>query len=77
MEHKESFERFKEGLTKAASRARELSKSQHNRDWDMVALQLDKLCQNGSMFYTAKALTHKQALGLVDQYEKKLGKEVN
>lgn len=67
MEEIEIFERFNEGLKKAASRCRELSKLQKNSDWAKTAFQIDKFLAHGTELYKAKALSRQEVLSMLDR----------
>ncbi len=77
MEKNESFERFSEGLLKAASRARELAKAQQYPTWNIIANNLDQLRKNGTLMYESRAISRQSALDILDRRETLMGKEVN
>lgn len=66
----ESFERFNEGLKKAADRAEELGKLQDNKkaadDWKRTASGIRSLLDQGHGIYTSRALSHQRALEMLD-----------
>lgn len=73
----ESMERFSEGIKKAASRARELGDAQKNRNWYKVAFNLEKLLENGTTMFKAKAISRQDALSMIDRRESMLNKDLN
>ena len=77
MEAKESFERFKEGLKKAASRARELGIAQRNNDWNTLAFRIDDLARQGEIIYFRRALSHQAALQMLSARETKTNEDLN
>lgn len=77
MEHTESFERFSEGLKKAASRARELGSAQKNRDWNKIAFNLETLIERGKTIYARRALSRDQVLAMLDSKVKKTDEKLN
>lgn len=78
MERNESIERFKEGLSKAADRARALVKAQGNTTWLQVATGFDQMRTTGMVWYNAKAISRQQALAMLDAREAtKKSAEVN
>lgn len=70
MGENESFERFREGLAKAISRARELGFMQKNRDWETVAVSLEGVLRNGTKFFNAKALSEMETNLMLDKRQK-------
>lgn len=66
----EAFERFAEGLKKAASRARELGIAQKSKDWGNVATMLDGIRINGEKMYNARALSRQDVLKMLDERQK-------
>lgn len=73
----ESFERFSEGLKKAASLARELGDAQKNRHWNQIAFNLEMLLNRGQTIYGRRALSRDAVLGILDQRQKTLNTEFN
>lgn len=63
----ESIERFEQGLRKASSRARQLSKIQGSKSWEQIAINLDQLRQKGRLMYSQKGLTRQETLILADR----------
>lgn len=66
----EAFERFSEGMKRAASRARELGVSQKSNDWGNVANMLDGIRTNGEKMYRARALSRQDVLKMLDERQK-------
>lgn len=66
MSSQETIERFVEGLKKAASRCRELSKIQKNKMWLNVASGFDNMRINGVKIYEAASLSRQEILATVD-----------
>lgn len=67
MTETETFERFSEGLKKAASRCRELGVVQKDRNWTKTAIQIEQFLAYGTQLYRASALSRREVLGLLDQ----------
>lgn len=68
----ESFERFSEGLKKAASRSRELAVAQKDDQWNKVAFMLDSLCSKGNDIFRGRAIPRQEALKMADNIEERL-----
>ncbi len=66
----ESWERFEEGMKKAADRAEEIGKLQDNKDvaenWRKTVYGIRRLLEEGRGIYRAKALSHQRALAMLD-----------
>ena len=77
MQTTESFERFSEGLKKAASRARELGAAQKNRNWNKIGFMLEKLLKNGEELYRRKSISRQDALLILDKRENKMNQDLN
>lgn len=72
MDKTESFERFSEGLKKAASRARELAAAQHNLDWTRIALSIDGLLDKGTRYYKNRAMSENEIRTFLEQHQKEI-----
>lgn len=66
MTEAESFERFEEGLKKAASRARELGILFASDKWAEIAASFDLMRRNGAKFYHGAAISRQEALRMID-----------
>lgn len=60
MNSAESFERFREGILKAASRALELGRVTKVNHWNHVAHHLRVVLENGTKMYNQRALSETQ-----------------
>lgn len=69
MEQNESVERFREGLLRAASCCRELSKITRAQEWHDLSTQLMVMLNKGLKFYKGAALTEPQVMQLVSEME--------
>lgn len=65
----ESFERFSEGLKKAADRCKELGKATGNKDWDTIAAQFEGLLYKGKIIYDSKGLSKVEKEKLLNQFQ--------
>lgn len=72
MSLQETFERFDEGMKKAASRARELGHAQKNKNWFSVATQIEGLRAKALIMFKGPAISRKDALSILDVREKNL-----
>lgn len=70
MEHKESVERFVEGLKKAISRTKELGHAQKNNDWFQVSTHLRGILHNGQELLKQKPPSRQETLQMIGQREK-------
>lgn len=77
MNLQESLERYKESLSRAASRARELGKLQNNSMWERVATQLEIIKNRGCDIAKARGLTKSQIDIDIDIYKKKEAEKLN
>lgn len=69
MTSRESYERFKEGLSKSISRSRELAKASNNRSWNQIAFQLEKFLAKGVEVYNSKATSDAEVVRLLNQIQ--------
>lgn len=81
MQEKDSIERFIQGLKKAASAARELTKIMKYPMWDQIAISMDGIRQKGELMIRGKALTRQEVLRKIEDIRvdmiKKSGEEVH
>ncbi len=70
MNLQESWERFEEGMKRAADRAEEISRLQENKkvaeDWRKTVFGIRRLLEEGRGIYRAKAISHQRALEMLD-----------
>lgn len=69
METNESWERFWEGLTRAASCCRELAKMTDAHEWKELSKQILIMRNKGKVIYDSPPLTELQVMGLVTKME--------
>lgn len=69
MESPESWERFTEGLTRAASCCRELAKMNDAKEWKDLSVQLLLMLKKGRKFYEGVPLTEMEVMNLVTNME--------
>lgn len=66
----ETIERFREGLTKAAARARELAMAKGSANWLKVASMLDAMREQGTAVHNSKPLTRTEVVNMLDARQK-------
>lgn len=69
METNESFERYEQGLLRAASCCRELGKMTNVKDWKNLSRQLMIMLNQGRVIYQSAPLTELQVMALVTNME--------
>lgn len=69
MESPESWERFEQGLKRAASCCRELAKMLDAQEWRDISHQLLTMLKKGRAIYKSPPLTEPEVLSLVAQME--------
>jgi hypothetical protein len=69
METNESWERFEQGLLRAASCCRELGKMLDAQEWKDLSVQLLVMLKKGKKFYHGRALTELEVMNLVTNME--------
>lgn len=66
----ESWERFEEGMKKAADRAEEIGRLQDNKyvaeNWRKTVYGIRRLLEEGRGIYRAKAISRQRALEMLD-----------
>lgn len=66
----ESWERFEEGMKKAADRAEEIGRLQDNKDvaenWRKTVYGIRRLLEDGRGIYRAKAISRQRVLEMLD-----------
>lgn len=77
MESCESIERFREGMKKAASRARELGSAQKDRNWNKLAFQLEKILLQGMDIFGQKALSEQEIMSMTEHRISEMNKDIN
>jgi hypothetical protein len=71
MQIAETTERWREGLKRAASRAREIGVAQGKPDmWNKIADSLDGIRSKGDAMIAGKALTRAQVLAAIDERQR-------
>lgn len=68
----ESFERFKEGLSKSISRCRELAKASEDRHFNMIAFNLEKFLHQGINAFNSKQLADAEVNRLLNQIQQEI-----
>lgn len=68
----ETIERFVEGLKQAASAARGLASLKTKKDWEKVAMLLERLRSQGMNLSTAGGMTRQETLLRLDKREEEL-----
>lgn len=66
MQEVEVYERWRDGMSMASSRCRELGKLQKDNSWFHVAHHLDEMRDIGSKLIDAHAMSRKEVLGMLD-----------
>lgn len=67
MEHKESYDLFRQSMRKAADCAHKLAKEQQNKAWLAVAQQFEIMLHNGEKLYNQPGVTHQEAVRMADE----------